>query len=225
MGGVWYRGRMARRALEFVEARAVTCVFGGTAALRQVTARFEAGTLTVLEGPNGAGKSTLLGVLGAVVRPTGGSVWYEPMGVGREVARGEIGWVAHEALCYGDLSARENVELGARFHGASAEEGWRRVAGALGLERLGGRAVRTLSRGQKQRVALAKALVHGPSLLLLDEPWTGLDAEVAAVLEGVVRKEREEGAIVVIVSHDAGLAARLQGRRMRLERGRIREDE
>jgi heme exporter protein A len=182
-----------------------------------------AGRTTVILGANGAGKSTLLGVLGTLVRPGEGGVWYEPLGDGEDMkalVRRELGWVGHELRCYGDLTAKENVELAARLRGVAGQAGWVRVAGVLGLEAMGQRRVRILSRGQRQRVGLACALVHSPSLLLLDEAWSGLDRRSAEELDELVVEHAKRGALVVVVSHDEGLVGRLKAEGVRLERGR-----
>jgi len=207
--------------LAWVEARGVWKRFGSTVALRGVSARFEAGTVTVVAGPNGAGKSTLMGILAGLGRPWRGSVWYEPFGEGAECVRGRVGWVGHESFCYPGLGVRENVELAARMQGVDAARGWERVAGRFDLEGLERRTCGTLSRGQLQRAALGRGLVHEPGLVLLDEPWTGLDAKAAERLDGVVREERERGAVVVVISHDAGTAERLGAAGLRLERGAV----
>jgi heme exporter protein A len=207
--------------IEQVEVRAVTRLFGATPALRAVSTRFEAGTITFLEGPNGAGKSTLLAVVGTVLAPNSGQVVYHPLGSEREAVRPHIGWVAHDSLCYRELNARQNVELAARVYGVPVDGAWERVAQRVGAESLAERRVSTLSRGQRQRVALARALVHEPALLLLDEPWTGLDRASARYLEQVLLEERARGALVIVVNHTDGLAERLGARCVRLEAGRI----
>ncbi len=207
--------------IERVEVRAVTRLFGATPALRAVSTRFDAGSITFLEGPNGAGKSTLLAVVGTVLTPTSGEVVYDPLGSELELVRPHIGWVAHDSLCYRELSARRNVELAARVYGVEVEGAWERVAQRVGAEALADRRVATLSRGQRQRVALARALVHDPGLLLLDEPWSGLDRASAQHLERVLAEERERGAVVIVVNHADGLAERLGARTVRLENGRI----
>ncbi len=203
--------------------RNVPVRFGSVVALRGISRRFVAGRTTVVLGPNGAGKSTLLGVLGTLGKPAEGSVWYEPLGDGAEagaLVRQELGWVGHELRCYPDLTARENVELMARLRGVKVEEGWARAAESLGLGGLAARRLRLLSRGQRQRVAVACALLHRPSLVLLDEAWSGLDGKSAGVLERLVREQAESGAVVVVVSHNEGLAARLGAESLRLEGGR-----
>ena len=231
MGGAWKPGSGSASAggcgisaamapLERVEVAAVTRSFGGIAALRGVDLTLEAGTITVLEGPNGAGKSTLLAIIGTLVRPTSGRVTYVPFGEDQERAREVMGWVAHDAQCYRELTGRQNVELMARLHGLEPRSAWAEVAERVGAQGFGERRFGTLSRGQRQRIALARALVHGPSLLLLDEAWTGLDSTSADQLERVVREEQRAGAVIVVVSHDSGLAERLKAQRVRIERGR-----
>jgi heme exporter protein A len=204
-----------------IELSNVTRLFGSTCALRSVSARFEAGSLTFLTGPNGAGKSTLLSVIGTVLKPTSGSVEYQPLGTNVEVVRRHIGWVAHESRCYRDLTGMQNLELAAKFYGIEVTAARERVCKLVGLGRYAERSVSTLSRGQRQRVALARALIHEPSVLLLDEPWTGLDHASSERLEEVLRAERERGTLIVVVSHDAGVVERLEGEELRLDRGRV----
>jgi heme exporter protein A len=207
--------------IERIEVRGVTRLFGATAALRGVTCTFEAGTIAFLEGPNGAGKSTLLAVVGTVLRPTVGTVSYPPFGEDRERVRSQLGWVAHTSHCYRELTARQNIELAARLYGMEPGPAWDRVGLRVGAERFADRNVGTLSRGQQQRVALARALVHEPSVLLLDEPWSGLDAASSERLERVLREEKASGTMVIVVSHGSEHAARLADVRVRLENGRI----
>jgi heme exporter protein A len=207
--------------IQRIEVRGVTRSFGATFALRGVSVAFESGTISLLEGPNGAGKSTLLAIIGTVIRPNSGSVWYDPIGDEPGEVRRHLGWVAHESHCYRELGARANVSLAARLHGADERAAWSRVAERFDIAHLAERSVGTLSRGQKQRVALARALVHEPSVLLLDEPWTGLDLKSTELLERALREERERGTLIVVVSHGEGIAERLGAQRVRLENGRV----
>ncbi len=204
-----------------IEVRGVTRRFGATLALRQVSTTFEAGTLTFLEGPNGAGKSTLLAIVGTVLRPSSGSVRYEPFGEDAELARRHIGWVAHESHCYRELSGRKNIELVAKIHGMTTSANVEDVITRVGAEAFADRPVGTLSRGQRQRIALARALVHEPGVLLLDEPWTGLDFASADRLEEVISDEVARGSLVIAVTHGAGTAERMGARRLRIEGGRV----
>jgi len=207
--------------VERIVVEGVTRTFGAVAALRGVSAEFRAGELVALEGPNGAGKSTLLAVLATVIRPTFGRVAYEPLGDDPEAVRPELGWVAHESLLYRELSGRENVELAARLYGVGDDAAIARACARVEAGAFIGRRVGTLSRGQKQRVALARALVHAPSVLLLDEPWAGLDAKTSELLERTLVDERERGTLVIVSSHAAEQAERLGARRIRLAGGRI----
>jgi heme exporter protein A len=210
--------------IERIDVRRVTRLFGATPALRGVSTSFEPGRITFIEGPNGAGKSTLLAVIGTILRPTSGSVRYEPVGDDIDTVRAHLGWVSHDSHCYRELSARQNVELAARLHGVDPHAAWQDTGVRMGAEAFADKSVGALSRGQRQRVALARALVHRPSVLLLDEPWSGLDAASAERLESVLLAERDRGSIVIVVSHVVGLPERLGARRLRIVDGRIASD-
>ncbi len=199
----------------------VTRTFGAVAALRGVTLELSAGQIFMLEGENGAGKSTLLSVLATVLKPTLGRVIYEPIGEELEQVRPELGWVAHESLCYRELSGRENVELAGRAYGVVDPTAWERARDRVDARAFADRPVRLLSRGQRQRIALARALVHAPSVLLLDEPWAGLDTKSSDLLERALIAERDNGTLVVVSSHAPEQAERLGARRIRLAGGRI----
>lgn len=207
--------------IERIEVRSVSRLFGATLALRGVTADFSRGELVFLEGPNGAGKSTLLAVIGTVLAPSSGSVNYAPVGADRESAREQIGWVAHESHCYRELTGRQNVELAARLRGIEPAAAWEAACARVGASSFGDRRVSTLSRGQRQRIALARALVHQPAILLLDEPFSGLDPASSERLEQVLVDEKARGAIVIVVNHAPGLAEKLGARTVRVEGGRI----
>ncbi|HKQ70193.1 MAG TPA: ABC transporter ATP-binding protein [Polyangiaceae bacterium] len=212
--------------IERVVVKGVTKSFGTIVALRGVDAIFSAGEIVSLEGHNGSGKSTLLGILGTVIQPTGGTVRYGLPENDPSTARirSEIGWVSHESHCYPDLSPAANVRLAASLYGVDADAAWRRAAARFGMDAFAAAPVRQLSRGQRQRVALARAVVHEPSLLLLDEPTTGLDPEGTDRLLGAVKEEAARGCIVIFVTHDGPIAARVATRRLWMERGRLRHD-
>jgi heme exporter protein A len=204
-----------------IEVRGVTRLFGPNVALRSVDVEFRPGPITFVQGPNGAGKSTLMSIVGTVLKPTRGAVIYAPHGSSRQIARRHIGWVAHDSHCYADLTGRENVELAARIHGLDPTPAWRQACARVQAERFGAQPVGTLSRGQRQRIALARALVHTPSVLLLDEPLTGLDYASVERMEQILIEERDRGTIVIVISHTQGMAERLEGRRIYMHQGRI----
>jgi heme ABC exporter ATP-binding subunit CcmA len=204
-----------------VTVRGVTRSFGTTVALRGVDASFSSGEITTLEGHNGSGKSTLLGILGTLIPPTSGRVSYGSDELTQEDVRRQMGWVSHESLCYPDLTPAQNIRLAASIYEAKPDA-WQEASRRFGVEPFADFPVRQLSRGQRQRVALARAMVHGPSLLLLDEPTTGLDLEGVERLLAAVKEEASRGAIVIFVTHDAAVAEKIASQRLRLERGRLR---
>jgi ABC-type multidrug transport system ATPase subunit len=179
-------------------------------------------------GPNGAGKTTLLGILSTLVPPTTGSVAWGAAALGRtSLARARIGYVGHDPGVYGDLTARENLTLFAELHGlldagARADAMLARVG--LG-EAPAGASARTFSRGMLQRLALARALLAEPSLLLFDEPSSALDPSGAAWLQTMLAAERDAGRVVVLVTHDLDAAAAVAEHVVILRRGRVAHDE
>jgi ABC-type multidrug transport system ATPase subunit len=176
--------------------------FGERAALDGVDLAVARGEFVLVTGPNGAGKTTLLRVLATVLRPSAGSVRVGGHELPRAAdrARPLVGYVAHGPLTYPGLTARENLELYAALYGVPGE----RVGPALdrvGLDARGGDLVSEFSRGMAQRLALARACLHGPALLLLDEPTTGLDAESGTrVLEPLRRLI--DGRTTLVISHN-----------------------
>ena len=193
-------------ALDEVQIRKVAKRYGHERALAGVTLDLKQRSMCALLGHNGAGKTTLLGVVSTLVRQTGGTVEYRARGAavtGAEVRR-EIGMLAHASLCYGDLTARENLELTAGLYGVDGSgPAIDRALDGVQLDRKArDRQARTYSRGMVQRLALARALLTRPSLLLLDEPFTGLDRDGALALGHELGALRDAGAIVVVVTHD-----------------------
>ena len=209
-----------------VEVVAASRHFGRRRALAKTTLTFRAGQVTGLFGPNGAGKTTLLGILSTLVRPTSGEVRYggaTARALG-DPLRGRIGVLGHDLFLYGDLSARENLEFFGRLYGVDRLKD--RIAQALASARLEDRAddrVASFSRGLRQRLALERALIHEPRLVLLDEPFTGLDDESAALLGARLRSLRESGAIVLMATHDFESADGLIDRMIALRAGKARE--
>jgi heme exporter protein A len=181
--------------------------FGERTALRDVTLTLPAGATLVVLGPNGAGKSTLLRVLAGLLRPHAGTAKV----LGRTLpddgwaVRGRIGLLGHEPLLYRDLTPRENLRFHARLHGVAAA----RVEELLGAVGMLGRAdepLLSLSRGMVQRVAICRAVLHEPALLLLDEPLANLDPGAAGAVAPLIGPDA--GAARVLISHDVehGLA-------------------
>jgi heme exporter protein A len=219
---------------ELVRARGLTKRFGPLAALHALDLTLAAGETVALLGPNGAGKSTLLRLLAGLARPSGGTValgaaaeminrGQTPIDHSRSAQRASVGLVAHATFLYAQLSARENLAFAARLYGVAAPAA--RAAELIASHELApvaDRAAGTLSRGWAQRVAIARAVVHEPRLLLLDEPFSGLDPRAADKLAERLAEQRGGSRAVVLVTHELARAAQLATRALVLVRGRAR---
>ncbi len=201
--------------------------FGPTVALDGVDLVVEPGEFVVLVGPNGAGKTTLLRILATLARPSSGELriaGLDPAVEGRAIRR-RIGFLSHRTLLYGELSAEENLALYARLY--RLEEPAARIDALLHRVDLAwrrGDLVRTLSRGMQQRLAVARAVLHRPSLLLLDEPYTGLDPLAAEALTALLGELAEGGGTVLLTTHTLEGLGAAERRVVVLNRGRIVHD-
>ncbi len=178
--------------------------YGERVALRDVSLTLPAGGTLVVFGPNGSGKTTLLRVLATLLRPTGGGAAVLGCELPREAwrVRGRLGYLGHEPLLYRDLSVEENLRFHARLHGLGGDafERIRRLLDRVGMRRHAGELFRNLSAGMAQRIAVCRAVLHEPDLLLLDEPRSHLDPEAAALVEPLLAAEG--GRTRVLVTHD-----------------------
>jgi heme exporter protein A len=193
--------------LAALELRSLTRRYGERLALADVTVSLEAGQTLAVLGPNGAGKTTLLRLLATLLRPHAGEVSVLGHALPNEswAVRGRIGLLGHEPLLYRELSARENLRFHAALHGVAAER-VEELLCAVAMDRRAEEPLRTLSRGMVQRVAVCRALLHDPELLLLDEPRANLDPAASELVEPLIG--RASGRTRVIVSHDpAGVLA------------------
>lgn len=172
--------------------------------IRDLSLAIHSGECHLVVGPNGAGKTTLLRLLAGLARPNGGMVLIHGSVLTREPAsRRSIGLLSHQSHLYDDLTALENLTFRARLHRLPDPERRARAAlVAVGLEDRAGDPVGRLSRGMVQRVAIAGALLHDPAVLLLDEPFTGLDPRSVEQVAGLLARERDQGSALVLVSHD-----------------------
>jgi heme exporter protein A len=206
-------------------AVAVRRRFGPTEALKGVDFSVPAGSCVALFGSNGAGKTTLLRVLAGLLRPTSGRIAL--LGVplpGSPELRRKIGVVAHDSFLYPDLSGVENLRYYARLYGVTEANRPAELLARFGLETAAERPVRTYSRGMTQRLSLARAILHQPDLLLLDEPFAGLDPAVSGLVERTLRSLHADGATIIFSSHDLDGGLRIAHRAVIMFGGRIAWD-
>jgi len=207
-----------------IEVNHLTKRFGPKTVLRNLEFRVAQGEFVALLGPNGAGKTTFLRILASLSRQTLGEVTIAGFSLPHQAAavRRKLGVVSHQPLLYGDLSADENLRFYGRMYSVPALG--QRVSEVLDLVGLAPRRsdlVRTFSRGMQQRLAIGRAILHDPEVLLLDEPHTGLDQDACEMLDTVLRQVAALNRTLVMTSHDLARAAELATRFDVLSRGRI----
>ena len=189
--------------------------FGPKVVLRNLDFQVEQGEFVALLGPNGAGKTTLLRILASLTRPTLGRVRIAGFDLPHQSAavRRRLGVVSHLPLLYGDLTAEENLRFYGRMYAIhNLEQRVGEVLEMIGLSARRRDLVRTFSRGMQQRLAIGRAILHDPEVLLLDEPHTGLDQDACAMLDDSLRQVAARGRTVVMTSHDLARAADLASR-------------
>ena len=196
--------------------------FGPLTVLRELDFEVKSGEFVALLGPNGAGKTTLLRILATLSRPTSGLVRVAFCQLPQAGAslRAALGIVSHQPLLYGDLTAEENLQFYSKLYSVG-EERIQEVLELVGLTTRKNDLVRKFSRGMQQRLAIGRAILHNPLILLLDEPHTGLDQEAGEILDRLLRSVALEGRTVVMTSHDLVRAAGLASRVDLLSHGKI----
>jgi len=194
--------------------------FGSVAAVREISLEIFSGDFVVIFGPNGAGKTTLLRMIASITQPTSGEIQFSTED--SDEFGGRVGYVSHQSLLYNELSGLENLLFYAQLYGLS--DMGRRAAemvDKMGLQDAQNRLVRKYSRGMKQRLTIARALLHEPQILLLDEPYTGLDQHGRGVLTEVLRKLKEEGKTILLITHNLAEGLELSNRVVIQHRGQI----
>jgi heme ABC exporter ATP-binding subunit CcmA len=204
-----------------VELRGVTRVFDGVPAVSQVTLEVAAGETLWVCGGNGSGKSTLLRIIATALSPTfgTGSVLGLDLDRERDLIRGRVELLGHQSRFYGELTAVENLRFVCRMYGVDPG----RVDLALqrvGLEEVAGVRMASFSQGMRQRLALARCLMRDPEVILLDEPYAGLDSEARVLVDDLLTDAAARGRTVMIASHEPPPAAAVS-RSLRLEAGRV----
>jgi ABC-type multidrug transport system ATPase subunit len=207
-----------------IRLRRVSKAFGGQLALNDVDLEIPQGSYVAVMGANGAGKTTLLKIIAGLAAPTKGSVTIagiEMRKAGPKL-RALVGVVSHESMLYPDLTARENLMFHARLFGVEhPKDAVAEAAELLAVQRVLDRPVRVLSRGTRQRVALARALLHRPAVILLDEPYTGLDEAAALSLSSLLEELNTPERVLMVTLHDVARAISGPERLIVLSSGRI----
>ena len=213
---------MSTQNLPAIQTRRLERRFGALRALRGVELDIPSGSTVALFGSNGAGKTTLLRVLAGLLRPSAGDahILGSPL-PGDAQLRRRIGVLGHDSFLYGDLTGAENLAYYARLYDVADRQRVDELLAELGLREAADRPARTYSRGMIQRLSLARAIIHDPELLLLDEPFTGLDPTGSTLLQDYLARLRSRGVTVFMTTHDfdRGLAA--ADLAIMLHRGRV----
>ena len=207
-----------------IEVHKLVKRFGAKTVLRGLDFQVDEGEFVAILGPNGAGKTTFLRILASLSRPGAGSVQVAGYRLPDHAAyvRQRLGVVSHLPLLYGDLTAEENLTFFGKMYGVPALE--KRIVEVLSLVGLSQRRrdlVRTFSRGMQQRLAIGRAVLHDPEIMLFDEPHTGLDQDASSMLDGILREVAARGRTVVMTSHDLVRVADLATRFDILRAGRL----
>lgn len=217
-----------RDAAPVIEARGLAKRYGPVPALDGINLTVPTGQSVVLFGPNGAGKSTLLRLFATLIRPSAGRLCLfgnDPARWDPVPCRARIGFLSHQTFLYDHLTGRENLVFYARLYGlADPESTAREAIRAVQLSHRQDDRVGAYSRGMQQRLAIARALLHCPDMILLDEPFTGLDRDSSLRLEERLRQEREAGRTCVVATHDLGQGLRTADRVLVLLQGRLALD-
>jgi heme exporter protein A len=207
-----------------IQVRGLVRSFGPTHALRGVDLDVADGESLTILGPNGAGKTTFLRILATLLKPTEGEVRIHDTDLHSATceARRQLGFASHDSLIYDDLTVEENLKFYGRLYGLSKrDERIREVLRLVGLRPRRHSRARTLSRGMQQRLSLARAILHEPPILLLDEPYSGLDQEAARMLEELLGAVRTETRTVVMTTHNLERGLGLSDRVCILSKGRV----
>ena len=207
-----------------LQAQGLVREYGSVIAVNGIDLSLARGDFLTIFGPNGAGKTSLLALLAGALRPSRGQVWLrgEALDFGEVEWRRRIGVLSHQSFLYGHLSAEENLRFYGQLFGLSdVDNVVRDKLQHLGLQERAASLVRDLSHGMRQRLALARALLHDPDIVLLDEPYTGLDPSAALVLQGVLSDLRDGRRTVVMVTHNLSEGVALATTVAIMNRGRF----
>jgi heme ABC exporter ATP-binding subunit CcmA len=197
----------------------VSKIYGRTVALRQVSLELDAGRFYVLRGENGAGKSTLMRIIAGLSYPTAGQVLI--FGTKKGEALDRIGYMAHGPMVYDELSGIENLRFFAQLYGITSDAPLRAALERVGLDPGLTRRAGQYSQGMRQRLSLARAIFHSPSLIMLDEPFSNVDPESAAKIAELLGELRSSGTTILLITHQLGLLANIADEFLFLSAGQL----
>lgn len=206
-----------------IEVKAITKAFGKRKVLDQVSFELKAGGFLSIFGPNGAGKTTLVKIMSTLVSPTEGQVFIQGMSVDQDAMkiRARIGLISHSPLLYPDLNAYENLQFYAGLYRIdNAKERIEELLESIELSHRRFDLIRTYSKGMLQRLSIARALLHKPSIIFLDEPYSGLDPHAVDILDQLINDIRHDHTFVM-VTHDLGKGLEISTEAMIIENGKI----
>ena len=187
------------------KAENINKFFGRVRVLCDINLKLREGQFLTIFGANGAGKTTLLKIIATLLRPNSGNIYINGIDINKdsERLRKDIGFISHNTFLYNTLTAYENLKLfGMLYNVKNPDEQVKYVLNKVGLLRRSSEAIRNFSRGMHQRLAVARAFLHNPSLLLLDEPYTGLDQKASTVLNQILKNLHDEGKTAIITTHN-----------------------
>jgi heme exporter protein A len=212
--------------MPLIEARSVSKFFGRFRALENVSVQINSNDFVGILGKNGAGKTTLLKIIASLLKPSGGKVLFNGVDMHNDLnaVLRQTGMISHQTYLYGDLTAAENLAFYARLYDVPVDVIFPLLE-KVGLQNRANDTVRKFSRGMQQRLSIARMLLHSPRLLLLDEPYTGLDQKASEFLDSILLEYHALGNCILMISHDIDHTARLAGRLIVLSKGRIELDE
>jgi heme exporter protein A len=210
-----------------LESTGIEKKFGYSFAVRNISLQVKRGEFVALFGRNGAGKTTFLKIAATLMRPTKGTLSIEGFDIAKqpEEARRRIGFLSHNTFVYRDLSALDNLKFFCRLYGVDdSDERLLNMLDRVGLRKRAGDTVRAFSRGLQQRVGIARTLLHDPALILLDEPYTGLDANASQTLNELLDNAVASGKTVILTTHDVDQGLRGATRAVIVDRGTVVHD-
>ncbi|OIJ20402.1 heme ABC exporter, ATP-binding protein CcmA [Anaerobacillus alkalidiazotrophicus] len=210
-----------------IETKGLIKTIGDKMILRGINLSIEKGETVAILGPNGAGKSTVLKILGGLVKASSGEVKIAGLDLkkGSYDSKRKIGFLAHNSFLYDHLSPLENLKFFGKLYGVQdVENRAKQLIDEVGLSFFMHDPVRSFSRGMIQRIAIARAIIHDPEILLFDEPHTGLDQQAIQLLNKVILRMKQEGATIIMVTHDFGQALETCDRFVIIKNGKVVDD-